>query len=243
MLQQQNALGTEGQRFVSNYLVPTTMRQAQVSTSLHQESSEYRFELERFITQKFADTHSAVIRSFMPRLIALSNGDETTATIGIRSASENALFLEQYMEWPIEEAISSTCLTAVNRKDIVEIGNFAAKNVSAGGLLFTLLALSLRKSGFKWMTFTATTEIEKLIGRLGCEPVILSDALPEKLAGDPADWGAYYLRAPKVMICNLEHTIVNAVKSRRLETIFNRHKAETISLARAIRSTNNQRAQ
>lgn len=242
MLQQQNTFGTEGQRFVSNYLVPTIKKQGQVSTSLHQESSGSRLELERFITQKFADAHSATIRTFMPRLIALNHETETTAVIGIRSASEKPFFLEQYMDCPIEQAISSSCLKNVGRKDIVEIGNFAAKGASAGGLLFTLLAESLRKSGFKWMTFTATTEIEKMISRLGCQPDILSDALPEKLDEDADDWGAYYQRAPRVMACNLEHTIDAALKNRRLETIFTQHKAETTSLARSIRLTNNQRS-
>ena len=240
MLQQHNVFSSEGQRFVSHCLAPTIKRQAKVSTLLHQESSESRVALERFITQKFADTHSATIRAFMPRLITLDYGSETTATIGIRSASENALFLEQYMDGSIEQEISSVCLDNVVRKDIVEIGNFAAKSVSAAGLLFTLLADSLKKSGYKWMAFTATAEIEKMISRLGCQPYILSDALAEKLREDADDWGGYYQRAPRVMACNLENTINAALKNKRLATIFTQYNAETTSLARSIRLTNNQ---
>ena len=238
MLQEQNTFTAESQRFVSSYLVPTTKKQTSVETTLHQVSSNSRADLERFISQKYRTTHAATLRAYMPRLVALTQESELTALIGIRGASEGTLFLEQYIDTPIESMISLHSSPTEDRKEIAEIGNFAANNIGAGSLLFTLLAQSLEKSGFKWMVFTATTEIEKMINRLGCQPTILSDANPEKIGEAAIDWGAYYQKAPRVMACNLEHTIHAAYSYKRLRTILEKYDSKTTSLARSIQLTN-----
>jgi hypothetical protein len=64
--------------------------------------------LESFIATRFRDSHEACVRHYMPALIGLEDSHgELRCAIGYRSAAAEPLFLEQYLNVPIEHAISA----------------------------------------------------------------------------------------------------------------------------------------
>src|ERR1039457_3966979 len=86
--------------------------------------------VQRFISERFAATYGAQVISFMPRLFSLRGKQrELIGALGLRSAHET-LFLERYLDSPVETAISNLVGTAVERHHVVEVGQFTG--ISAG---------------------------------------------------------------------------------------------------------------
>jgi len=89
---------------------------------------ERRRALEDFIRARFAEHYGARVRHFMPELLGLEAVDgELHGALGCRRAGEQPLFLERYLDLPIEDALAQRYRCAVDRADIVEVGNFAAR--------------------------------------------------------------------------------------------------------------------
>ena len=65
-----------------------------------------RAEVESFVRETFALAYGASVRSFMPRLLAVCRKDgDLLAAFGVRSARDEKLFLENYLDQPVEQAI------------------------------------------------------------------------------------------------------------------------------------------
>lgn len=72
----------------------------------------------------------------MPTLIGLYDQfGSIAAAVGCRSAAQESLFLETYMDAPIEEVIAKQLDVAVNRNQIVEVGKLACLNARAARCL------------------------------------------------------------------------------------------------------------
>ena len=85
-----------------------------------------RAELELFIRDVFRRAHGASIRHFMPQLMSLrDHGGKVLAVCGLRNAGDADLFLETYLDAPVETLIAQRAGQQVARADIVEIGNLA----------------------------------------------------------------------------------------------------------------------
>jgi hypothetical protein len=78
----------------------------------------------------------------MPELIALFDaGGQILAAVGFRSADGENLFLEHYLDTPVEHAIACHSTRALpQREGIVEIGNLASIDRGASRKLFAVLA-------------------------------------------------------------------------------------------------------
>ncbi len=60
-------------------------------------------ELEDYVRAAFLAKHGAVVRSFMPTLLAFRDRDyRLRGVVGIRGAHEERLYLEQYLDRPME---------------------------------------------------------------------------------------------------------------------------------------------
>jgi len=105
------------------------------SLSLRTADHPLRSELEDYIARRYARRHQAAIEHYLPHLLALENGQRTDAALGLNSALKQTLFLEAYLDKPIEQVISQQLCTAVDRARVVEIGNLAASQRSASILL------------------------------------------------------------------------------------------------------------
>jgi hypothetical protein len=141
----------------------------------------------------------------MPRLFSLRARDGSViAAFGVREAAREALFLESYLDRPIECTLQQRVGMQVARSDIVEVGNLSGIHPGAVRWLIVTVTELLHREGFRWVSFTGTTKVRNGFRRLGLKPVELSAAtlahLPER---ERSAWGSYYAHAPAVMAGNV----------------------------------------
>ncbi|MER1948545.1 thermostable hemolysin [Stutzerimonas stutzeri] len=159
-----------------------------------------RVALEDFIRQRFAEHYGARVRHFMPCLLGL-HGDngQVQGAVGLRSAQRRPLFLERYLDEPIELAVALRSGRPVPREEIVEVGNLAAFGSASARLLIVALTDLLVAQGFRWVVFTGTPALLNSFQRLALEPLALAPADPARMGEDLADWGSYYASRPQLM--------------------------------------------
>ncbi len=157
--------------------------------------------LEQFIRQRFELQHGARIRHFMPCLFGLENqAGQLLGAVGVRGGNSGALFLERYLNEPIEIAIGGRLgYVEPGRGEVVEVGNLAADSPGAARLLIVALTDLLVALGFRWVTFTGTPTLLNSFQRLGLTPIALGEADPTRMGEELADWGSYYDSRPLVM--------------------------------------------
>jgi hypothetical protein len=158
-----------------------------------------RSEVEGFIRSVFARCYGASVTHFAPNLLLLEQCDRIVAATGWRSAGTEALFLERYLDLPIESAMAKLANVPVERERIVEVGNLAAEK--NGGSLHVIHALAshLDRLAYEWVVFTATQELIGIFTRLGLPLLALAKADPARLGADAADWGSYYATEPVIV--------------------------------------------
>ncbi|MBU3693995.1 MAG: hypothetical protein FGM40_04110 [Rhodocyclaceae bacterium] len=157
---------------------------------------------EALIRDVYRERYDARIHSWMPFLAAHRNRNEVLAAAGFRPASE-ALYLEHYLDQPVEQAIASHTRRAPARHSIVEVGHLASRRGGAGAMLLLDLADHLHRSGFDWLVNTATADTRRLILGLRAAPLALAAADPTRLPDRGAAWGHYYDHQPVVLAIHL----------------------------------------
>ena len=158
-----------------------------------------RAQAEAFIGDIFRRHYGATVRSFAPNLMLLEDNERITAAAGWRCAGEDRLFLETYLDEPIEAAVARLAGQPVKREAIVEVGNLAADRPGGSVDVILNLARHLDRLGYEWVAVTATRELIGIFRRLGLPPLALAPADPERLGADAADWGSYYDSRPIVV--------------------------------------------
>ncbi|WP_110655499.1 thermostable hemolysin [Salinicola halimionae] len=158
-----------------------------------------RTTLENFIADTYWQQHGASISHFAPRLYGLWEGDRLQAAVGVRRADASPLFLERYLETPIERALSVVLDQPVERATLAEIGNLAARRPGMTVPLIRALIASLVAEECRWLAFTATATVRNGFRRLGLDVRRLADANPACLGTAQSGWGNYYLHRPWVM--------------------------------------------
>jgi hypothetical protein len=169
-------------------------------TALIDASHPRRKDVESFVAQRFLDVHGARINSFMPELLALfDNQGEVLAAVGIRTADTQSLFLEYYLDSPVEQVIAERSGAAGERAGIVEIGNLASRDRRASRALFRILAKRLHNKRFEWAVFTGCSSLHRMFATLGIRTITLGRALQARLPRDQQTWGGYYEDNPRVV--------------------------------------------
>lgn len=161
--------------------------------------SPERRTIEDLVAERFAKQFDARIHQFLPLLLGLRTGGRYAAVAGLRPGANNELFLEQYLDRLAEQEISRLFRTPVDRGQIVEIGNLVATEAGAGYLMFACLAPLLQTAGFRWVICTATSQVEKMLQKMGFDPIRIREADPARLVEGAADWGSYYASRPHVI--------------------------------------------
>lgn len=181
-----------------------------------------RGEIERFIQQCFSTAYGASVRHFMPRLLSLrSRHNELIAAFGLRAAVEERLFLESYLDQPVEEVLQNHTGLTICRRDIVEVGNLSALYPGAARWLIVAVTARLYSEGYTWVVFTGTPALRNGFHRLGLRPVELGLASPDRLpAQERADWGNYYDHAPMVMAGDIAHGYRSLLMQRDLTQLL-----------------------
>lgn len=176
----------------------------QMSLSTALAGSAQRALFEDFIQQRFRKAHGADIRHFMPQLFGVHNGTGALCAVaGVRHAHLESLFLERYLDEPIEPLISAAAEQPVDRSVIVEVGNLAASDTGTARLSIIAITYLLAMGGLEWVTFTGNVGLVNSFHRLGLKPVTLCAADPARLGDDRHDWGSYYESKPWVHVGNI----------------------------------------
>lgn len=160
-----------------------------------------RHEIEQFIHDVFAKTYGANVQHFMPELVSLRDEDgELVAAFGLRNADTAPLFLEQYLDAPIETVFSGRFNKSIDRSQITEIGNLAVSNPrNAGVLIAHVIQYSLDR-GLEWGVATAHHSLQNGLIKGGRDVYALQAADPARLApAELASWGSYYHNSPQVV--------------------------------------------
>lgn len=161
---------------------------------VHGPASPGRDAVERFIAGVYRGRFDADVQTFAPVLVCLRSPEGALwAAAGYRPADAGALFLERYLDMPVEQAL------ATGRGEIVEVGHLAASRAGEGRRLILQLGRLLARSGFQWAVSTMTEELRHLFQRLGVAQRTLGVADPARLGADAARWGGYYEHHPVVL--------------------------------------------
>jgi hypothetical protein len=160
-----------------------------------------RVEAEQFIRVCFRRMYGAEINNFMPTLMSLRDDDgDLFGVLGLRSARDGALFLEQYLDRPVEQILASKTNMPVDRDGLVEVGNLAAVGTGGGRCLITALTAYLFAAKNTWVVFTIGPVLHNAFKRLGLELIDLGPADPDQLPPEERKtWGSYYEQKPRVM--------------------------------------------
>jgi hypothetical protein len=136
----------------------------------------------------------------MPTLLGLRNDTGAVCSAaGFRSASDQALFLERYLDEPIERAIASSSGRQIQRSQIVEVGNLAGVNCRSAMRLVLDLPRILLDHGHRWIVFTATDTVRELLASYHAPLLDLAPAAASRAQNTGDDWGRYYESKPRVM--------------------------------------------
>lgn len=160
-----------------------------------------RREVEAFIHAVFKVSYGANITAFMPTLVALrdSNG-VLMAAFGIRSAAQEALFLEQYLDRPIEQLLTEKLGKNITRNQVTCIGNLAVSNPRNAGVLIAHIIQHSLDIGIEWCVATAHHSLQNGLIKSGRDvyPLHIADKalLPPE---QQSIWGSYYDNLPQVI--------------------------------------------
>lgn len=174
-----------------------------VELELLAEGESPRPQVERFIQAMFKRAYQARISHFLPYLLSMREEGRVVAALGIRPALQTALFLEAYLDKPVENVLAEKAGHPIDRNRLVEVGNLASGHGGGARALIITLTAYLKGAGYEWVAFTATPKVRNNFARLGIELIPLARADGERLGSARDDWGSYYDQAPVVVAANV----------------------------------------
>jgi hypothetical protein len=189
-----------------------------------------------FVRRVFAHAYGAEVRPSYPMTLAFSDRRGLRAVVGFRDAAHELLFVEQYLDVPITDALRAQVGAVVPRHLLVEVGNLALESVGDARWVIAATTLFLHALDFQYAIFTATRMLQNAFQRIGLQPVALCSADPSRLADGGEDWGDYYRTRPTVCAGRIVSGYRKLVERRmshqpRLHALF----ADVRRLASAIR--------
>jgi hypothetical protein len=151
----------------------------------------------QFIRGRYAAVHGAAAPVGYDRFLSRMRCARRGAALGFRRAADGPLFLERYLDQPIEAALEPHLGPAVQRSRIVEIGSLAANN---GLALVNLWSDTARELGSSADIGVAvlTRPLRDMFARLGIPVWQLAPADARRLGADAQLWGSYYHNDPVV---------------------------------------------
>ncbi|KAF1712074.1 thermostable hemolysin [Pseudoxanthomonas kalamensis DSM 18571] len=163
-----------------------------------------RGEVEAFIAEVYRQRFDTRLHHFLPHLLAFRDDDDRLrAAVGLRRADEGALFVEQYLDAPVEHEIGRALRREVERRHVVEVGNFAARDAGDARRIIEHVTGVLHRADLRWVVLVATRQLRNAFDRLQLSTSILAPAQRERLTDDGTDWGRYYDTGPQVVYGNV----------------------------------------
>src|SRR5688572_230463 len=193
---------------------PATPASSGSAFLVHDRTEAGRRDVEALISRVYAVRYQAAVLQFTPTLVSLRRSAGVVAAAGYRRASHEALFLERYLDAPVESLLRFHTGTTPKREQIFEVGHLAAARAGAGRDLVVSLCRHLVDEGCEWVVATVTRELDHLFVRAGVEPVRLGTAKPDALGNDASAWGSYYEHLPMVLAAHLPRALRRLTRSR-----------------------------
>lgn len=180
---------------------PSNLRNTSYTVHFSARDAADRAEIEKFIANIFFQSCGARVRFFLPVLMSLRDqAGNLIAACGIRVAGTEPLYLEKYMDKPVEQVLSERLGSPVMRNDIVEIGNYSVSESGMSRLLISEIFNQLHATSKQWAVFTAIQLVRNVLIKQNIFPRILCDADIKRLPPeDQFNWGSYYENKPQVM--------------------------------------------
>jgi len=185
-----------------------------------------RRRVEAFIEASYLQAYGSHIGRHYPTLMSVQDAEGAIyAVVGFRLASDESLFLEQYLDSPVEAVLSEAIGATVTRAEIVEIGNLASNGRGATLFLFVAMARHLMAVGAHFAVATATEELRGVFRKAGMGALRLATADPDRLIDRGVSWGDYYQTRPAVLAGSIQAATAPLTRF-----------AETTPVARAVRT-------
>ncbi|WP_238942129.1 thermostable hemolysin [Marinobacter sediminum] len=170
-----------------------------------QADTEMAASVGQFIRRRFHLAYGAQPVLRIPDLLVLTSAQGSLlAAVGVRSAARESLFLEDYLDEPVENRIP---IAGIGRQAIAEIAHLAGVEAGVSRYLFAALAVWLNNAGYRWVVFTGTEQLRNSFRRLGIATHVIAEANPACLADGGAGWGHYYDHQPVVMSVSVSEAL------------------------------------
>lgn len=173
----------------------------EITTHMVERDAPCRQEVESFIAAIFKQVYGADIQHFMPQLVALRDDRGILmAAFGLRQAATEKLFLEQYLDEPIEVLMTRQLGRRITREEITCIGNLAVANPRNAGVLIAHVIKHSMSMNLPWGVATAHHSLQNGLIKGGRDLYPLAVANPERLTiEERAHWGSYYKHLPQIV--------------------------------------------
>lgn len=167
--------------------------------------------VQQLVASRYAAVHGASRAVEFPNYCTVLDSEGPCATLGFRNASEGPLFLEAYLDRPIEQLLAEALDREVGRDRIVEIGAHASQRPRATVALWARAAAELAFASDVAVA-VLTAPMRAMFARLGLPIAIIAPADRARLADGGATWGRYYETEP--MVCAGEIAAARPALSR-----------------------------
>jgi thermostable hemolysin len=173
------------------------------------------------IQRLYRRRYGAVLESFAPMMVAeLTQAGTVECVAGLRFGHE-PLFLECYLDRPIEQVLEHHLCSEVERSRIVEVCHLAGAGSGRSLTFLRKLIAMLEATEVESAIFTATRPVRHLLRRSGLSLVELGLATIHRVPR-PETWGSYFEHDPRIMAV-VARTAIGALK--RPFTPIVRHRA------------------
>lgn len=199
-----------------------------VTLKVINKSHPLRQSVEQYVASRYLQAFDAHITEFMPTFLGVySEQNELLSVCGYRIASQEPLFLEQYLTLPAEQTMSRQFSQTIGRATLIEFGQLASFSKGISPWHFLLMANHLIEQGFEWCIFTATDPLYAMMVHLGLKPSVLGNADQLSITNTQTTWGTYYHTQPRVSAGNLKAGLAQLIN--RNEQIGRRKSRVRIS--------------
>ena len=149
----------------------------------------------RFIADRYQAVHGAVPTTDYPTYLTIGGERGPSATLGYRRADESPLFLEQYLDDPVEHVLGARLSRVIERRSVVELGDHASISPTATIALWRRAADELIDQA-EFAVAVLTAPLRAMLRRVDLPILELAPASPERLGASARDWGHYYASDP-----------------------------------------------
>lgn len=173
----------------------------EITSHMVEKEAPCRREVEAFIAAVFKQVYCAEVSHFMPQLVALRDASGVLmAAFGLRNAGSERLFLEQYLDEPIEQLMSRELERDISREEITCIGNLAVANPRNAGVLIAHVIKHSLSMNLPWGVATAHHSLQNGLIKGGRDLFPLAMANPDRIQPEErVKWGSYYKHMPQIV--------------------------------------------